>query len=139
MSRSRSALAAAAAASTLLLTAACGGDSGGNSNGAGGDAPTSFTAGEYEAEGGYQSPGGPQRVEVELTLEADGTITDLDVDGQAESGDSVQFQGKFESGIAEQVVGRKITELDVDKVSGSSLTSGGFNAAIEDIVGQARA
>ena len=36
-------------------------------------------------------------------------------------------------------IGKKITELDVDKVAGSSLTSGGFNAAVEDIVGQAQA
>ena len=83
--------------------------------------------------------GQTQAIEVEVTLAADGTITELDADGQAESGNSEQFQGKFESGIDAKVEGRKITELDIDKVSGSSLTSGGFNDAIEQIIGQAKA
>lgn len=99
-----------------------------------------FRAGDYEATGSYQSPDGQtQQVEVEVDLAADGTITDLDVDGQAEGGNSEQYQKKFESGIDAQVVGKKITELDVGKVSGSSLTSGGFNDAIEQIIGQAQA
>lgn len=99
-----------------------------------------FTAGEYEATGSYTTPDGQtQSIEVEVQLAADGTITDLDADGQAEGGNSEQYQGKFESGIDAKVVGRKITELDIDKVSGSSLTSGGFNDAIDQIISQAQA
>ena len=99
-----------------------------------------FRPGEYEAIGSYTTPDGrTQKIEVEVDLAADGTITDLDADGQAEGGNSEQYQKKFESGIDQQVVGRKITELDVDKVSGSSLTSGGFNSAIKQIISQAQA
>jgi uncharacterized protein with FMN-binding domain len=99
-----------------------------------------FLPGDYAATGTYTTPDGQtQSIEVEVELAADGTITDLDADGQAESGNSEQYQGKFESGIDAQVEGRKIAELDIDKVSGSSLTSGGFNDAIEQIIGQARA
>lgn len=151
---------AALAASTALLTLAACGDGDSDSDDASSPSSTpsvtteppaagapsadtgsgAFTAGDYEATGTYTTPDGrTQSIEVEVELAADGTITDLDADGQAESGNSEQFQGKFESGINEQVVGRKITELDVDKVSGSSLTSGGFNDAIEQIVGQAQA
>lgn len=153
--RVRHAFVAGVAASTLLMTAACGADEGSPGSGSeSGSTPSvapapdddlahpdedvTFRAGEYEAEGSYNTPGGVQRVEVELDLSEDGTITDLDVDGQAESGNSVQFQGLFESGIEAEVVGKKITELTVTEVSGSSLTSDGFNAAIADIIGQAQ-
>ncbi|MFO6452578.1 MULTISPECIES: FMN-binding protein [unclassified Aeromicrobium] len=150
---------AALAASTALLTLAACGDSDAAENDASSSktpsatsaAPSepaasdsgasgAFTAGEYEATGSYTTPDGQtQSIEVEVELAADGTITSLDADGQAEGGNSEQFQKKFESGIDAQVEGRKITELDVDKVSGSSLTSGGFNDAIDQIISQAQA
>ena len=41
------------------------------------------------------------------------------------------------AGIADEVVGVAIDELNVTRVAGSSLTSGGFNAALEDIKDQA--
>ncbi|TSD62541.1 FMN-binding protein [Aeromicrobium piscarium] len=137
-----------AAASAALFTAACGSEAervepttapSSPADSADGAESGSFTPGDYEATGSYQTPGGTQSVDVDLTLEADGTITDLDVDGNAEGGNSEQFQGKFESGIDAEVVGKKITELDVSKVSGSSLTSGGFNDAIAQITDDARA
>ena len=136
-----------AAASAALFTAACGSEAErieptATSSPAGDDASGetgSFTPGDYEATGSYQTPGGTQSVDVEVTLEADGTITEVDVDGNAEGGNSEQFQGKFESGIDAEVVGKRITELDVSKVSGSSLTSGGFNDAIAQITDDARA
>ncbi|MBM9465255.1 FMN-binding protein [Aeromicrobium sp. YIM 150415] len=137
-----------AAASAALFTAACGSEAervepttapSSPADSADGAESGSFTPGDYEATGSYQTPGGTQSVDVDLTLEADGTITDLDVEGNAEGGNSEQFQGKFESGIDAEVVGKKITELDVSKVSGSSLTSGGFNDAIAQITDDARA
>ena len=142
------AAAAAAATSALLLLAACGSNAetaaqkpvqSGETAAAPAAGSVDFTAGDFEAEGVYQSPAGVQRVAVSLTLSADGTITDLDVDGLASSGESSQFQKLFESGINAEVVGKSITDLDVSEVSGSSLTSGGFNAAIDDIISQAQA
>jgi hypothetical protein len=142
-----------AAAAILLLTAACGGESDASSSDpadssstpteesstdAGSDT-TTFTAGDYSAEGSYQTPGGTQSVVVDLTLEADGTIAAVTVTPQADGGNSEQFQTQFAGGIADVVVGQKITELDVSTVSGSSLTSGGFNAAIDEITDEAAA
>ncbi len=63
----------------------------------------------------------------------------MSVDPEATDDQALQFQTRFADGIADEVVGKKIDELDVSKVSGSSLTSGGFNAAIEDIISQAQA
>ncbi|WP_019144353.1 FMN-binding protein [Aeromicrobium massiliense] len=159
LTRLPQAAAGAAAASLMLLTAACGSDDSSDASSeatsaspspeASQEAPAdaapdagatgTYTAGDYDAEGSYQTPAGTQSVEVEVTLEADGTITAVEVDPQAEGGNSEMFQKKFAGGISKVVVGKKIDELDVSKVAGSSLTSGGFNAAIEDIAGQAQA
>ncbi|MDQ1102937.1 FMN-binding protein [Nocardioides zeae] len=149
----------AAAVATLSLTAACGvgqssdessggsSDTGsssqeqtsdGSSDGSGSESG-SFTAGTYDAEGGYTSPGGQQSVGVEVTLDADGTVTEVEVTPEASDGTSERYQSQFAGGIADEVVGKKITELDVSTVAGSSLTSGGFNDAIDDIISQAQA
>ena len=66
-------------------------------------------------------------------------ITGVTIDTSHAQGTSAEFQGKFSSGINDVVVGKNINDLDVHKVSGSSLTSGGFNQAIEKIKDQARA
>lgn len=149
-------LAGTAAASVLLITAACGSDTDDVSTeatiepttaatteataGATEDATEAgdFVAGDYSATGNYQSPGGTESVDVDVTIDADGTITDVAVEGSADGGNSQQFQEQFASGIADVVVGEPIDELSVSRVSGSSLTSNGFNAAIEDIIEQAQ-
>lgn len=98
-----------------------------------------FTAGEYSAEGSYSTPGGQEKLKVDLTLAEDGTISALTVTPEGQSPNSKIFQGKFASGISDVAVGKNIASLKVDKVAGSSLSSGGFNAALDDIAGQAQA
>jgi uncharacterized protein with FMN-binding domain len=91
-----------------------------------------YEDGEYTAEGEYISPGGPESVTVTLTLE-DNTITALEVTGSGGTPNAKKFQGEFIEAIDEIVIGKNIDELDVSRVSGSSLTSGGFNAALQQI------
>jgi uncharacterized protein with FMN-binding domain len=108
---------------------AAGGSAGGS---AGGATSGTYTDGTYSEEGSYQSPNGLESVEVTLTL-ADNTVTDVEVVGNGTNPNTKQFQGLFISGIAGEVVGKNIDELSVDKVAGSSLTSGGFNDAVSKI------
>ncbi len=105
---------------------------------AGASSSTDYTDGSYSATGDYQSPGGPESVDVELTLAA-GVVTELTVTGNASSGNAERYQSEFEGGIQDVVVGKNIDELSVDKVAGSSLTSDGFNDAIEQIKSDAAA
>lgn len=91
-----------------------------------------YTDGEYTATGDYVSPGGPETVTVTLTLE-DNTVTELEVTGSGNTPNAKKFQGEFIDGIDEIAIGQNIDELNVSKVAGSSLTSGGFNDAIEQI------
>ncbi len=98
----------------------------------------SYADGTYEAEGSYTSPGGQESISVSLTL-AGGVVTEVTVTPEATSGNAAQYQKAFASGIADEVVGVDIDDLSVDKVSGSSLTSGGFNDAVETIKADAAA
>ena len=90
-----------------------------------------YTDGTYDAEGSYRTPGGTEKVSVKVTL-ADNTITAVEVTGSG-SGESAQYQGLFKDGISDVVIGKNIDEIQVSRVSGSSLTSTGFNNAIETI------
>ena len=91
-----------------------------------------YTDGTYSAEGEYQAPGETETIEVEVTLEGD-IVTAVTVTPQATSGNAARYQGEFADGIADIVVGENIDDLNVDRVAGSSLTSTGFNAAIDEI------
>jgi uncharacterized protein with FMN-binding domain len=97
-----------------------------------------YADGTYEAEGSYQSPAGQEEIGVSITLEGD-IVTAVTVTPTATSGNSAQYQNAFAGGIADVVVGQDIDSLSVSKVSGSSLTSGGFNEALEQIKSDAAA
>lgn len=103
------------------------------------DAPAGeYADGTYSATGDYQAPSGTETVEVTITL-ADGVISDVEVVGEATDPQAKLMQGEFIAGIDAVVVGKSLDEIQVDKVGGSSLTSGGFNAAVETIKADAAA
>lgn len=95
-----------------------------------------YKDGTYKADGTYISPNGTETVGVQLTL-ANGTVSAVEITEHPSNPNTRKFQGEFASGIAEQVVGKSLDEIKVSKVAGSSLTSGGFNQAVEEIKAQA--
>jgi len=98
-----------------------------------------FTDGSYTEDGEYNSPGGEEKIEVKVTL-AGGVITAVTVTSDpSNDATAKQYQAQFIKGISAEVVGKKIDSLSVSKVSGSSLTSMGFNAAIKKIEADASA
>lgn len=98
---------------------------------------STYKDGTYSADGTYVSPNGTETVGVQLTL-ASGTVTDVQITQHPSNPNTRKFQGEFAGGIAAQVVGKSIDELKVSKVAGSSLTSGGFNQAVEQIKSEAQ-
>jgi uncharacterized protein with FMN-binding domain len=93
---------------------------------------TRFDDGEYGATGRYTSPGGPETISVKLKLE-NGVVQAAEVETHAESPVSRRFQREFANNFEPMVVGKKIVDLKLDKVAGSSLTSKGFNEALQRI------
>jgi uncharacterized protein with FMN-binding domain len=100
-------------------------------------AASAYKDGTYSADGNYVSPNGTETVGVELTL-AGGTVSGVNITEHPSNPNTRKFQGEFASGIAAQIVGKKLDELNVSKVAGSSLTSGGFNQAVEKIKSEAQ-
>ncbi len=91
-----------------------------------------YKNGTYKETGSYTSPAGPEQIDVSLTLKDD-VVSDATVEPKATAPASVKFQGQFVSGFKEFVVGKKLDEINLDKVSGSSLTPKGFNEALSKI------
>lgn len=100
------------------------------------EATAPYADGTYTAEGAYQTPETVETISVTLTLKDD-TVTDVEVTGDPLAPETERYQGQFIAGISDVVVGKKLDELQVDRVAGSSLTSGGFDQAVEAIKTQA--
>jgi hypothetical protein len=60
-------------------------------------------------------------------------VTAVTVTPESTNPNGKKYQGEFADGIAAEVVGKSLNELKVSKVAGSSLTSGGFNDAVDKI------
>lgn len=93
--------------------------------------------GTYSATGKYTSPGGLQSVDVDLTLK-DGVISDITVTPGAVDAQSERFQTDFAKHVAEKVKGKSLADADVSVVASSSLTSEGFNSALDKIASEAQ-
>jgi hypothetical protein len=102
------------------------------------DSKTIYKNGTYSATGSYDSPGGEEHVRVTLTLSSN-VITTANVQSGANDPTAQTYQDSFISGYKSQVVGKKISTIKLSNVSGSSLTSQGFNDALNQIENQAKA
>jgi uncharacterized protein with FMN-binding domain len=111
------------------------GSTGGDTGSAGGGM---YADGTYTAEGSYATPESVESISVTVTLEND-VVTEVEVTGDPQKRESMQYQGQFIGGIADVVVGEDIDDISVSRVAGSSLTSAGFNQAIEAIRAEAAA
>jgi uncharacterized protein with FMN-binding domain len=99
---------------------------------------TGYKDGTYNATGHYDSPGGTEAVKVSLTINND-TVSAANVQSGANDPTALSYQTIFISGYKSFVVGKKINTIKLSNVSGSSLTSQGFNDALKQIENQAQA
>lgn len=96
-----------------------------------------YKDGAYTATGNYSSPAGPEDIGVSLTLKND-TVTDATVVQRATNFKSIKMQQAFIGGFKQYVIGKKIDTINLDVVSGSSLTPMGFNDALAKIKASAK-
>jgi len=89
-----------------------------------------YQDGTHQADGWYGSL--PSSIGVELSL-AGGVITDVDVTTHATDPTSLDHQERFADAVPEVVVGRRIDEVQVSRLAGSSGTPDGFNDALDRI------
>ncbi len=96
-----------------------------------------YKDGTYTETGSYISPGGRESIEVTLII-ANDIVTSASVTANAASSESKEHQDDFISGYKSLVVGKDIDEVKLSRVAGSSLTSNGFNSALELIKADAQ-
>lgn len=90
-----------------------------------------YTDGEYKVEGLYG--GGKKSIIVKLKLDND-AIKDLEVTPNTpEIKMSFNLQKRFAEAAPDEVNGKSIDEVHLDKLAGSSQTTKGFNDALEKI------
>jgi len=86
--------------------------------------------GVYNETGTYQSPAQTENVEFAFTIK-DGKVVNVERVSTSTVKTSNMFQGLFTTGIQQEIVGKKLSEIGTfDRVNGSSLTSKGFNMAL---------
>lgn len=93
-----------------------------------------YTDGVYEATGEYGNQ--PSFITVTVNLEDD-KITKVEVSPHATNPTSLDLQERFAEAVPAVVVGKRIDEVDVGRLAGSSHTPNGFNDAIRQIKEQA--
>jgi cytoskeletal protein RodZ len=92
----------------------------------------SYKDGSYSATGSYDSPGGTEKITVSVTLKS-GVVSETSATSGAIDPEGQEYQSQFISGYKQLVVGKNINSISLSRVSGSSLTSQGFNNALEQI------
>lgn len=97
-----------------------------------------YKDGTYSVDGTYRSPEGPETIGITLTIKDD-FIVDAVAILQARDKQSVKYQEVFVKNFKALVVGKKLSEVSLSKVSGSSLTPKGFNQAVVVIRAKAKA
>lgn len=98
---------------------------------------SSYEDGTYDATGSYISPGGREEIELTVTI-TNGNITDTSVVTKATDREAREYQELFSNNYKKLIVGKKIGDVSLSRVAGSSLTSNGFNDALDQIKDDAK-
>ncbi|MBP9728196.1 MAG: hypothetical protein KBD27_02350 [Candidatus Moranbacteria bacterium] len=82
----------------------------------------------------YNNPAGGDEVGFILTVNGEGTIVATTTEVLATHDISKKRQEAFAAGLTESLSGKKLSELtSIDRVGGSSLTTGAFNQALPQL------
>jgi uncharacterized protein with FMN-binding domain len=111
--------------------------SSGNTNGQSEKTNKTYKDGLFKANGSYRTPGGVEEISIEVNIK-DGIIEDVKFVNIAKDQTSIEYQNKFIEGAKVQIVGKKIDNVSLSRVSGSSLTGAGFNDAINKIKSESK-
>lgn len=98
------------------------------------DNTTDSTAKEANIVTSYNNPAGGDQVGFTVVVDKEGVITDVQTQVLATHDVSKMRQQSFATAAPAVLRGKKLSELTaIDRVGGSSLTTGAFNASIEKL------
>lgn len=82
----------------------------------------------------YKNPGGADEVGFSVSVDGNGIITKASVEVLAKNPTSIMRQEAFAEGLPQAIQGKKLSDLNsIDKVGGSSLTTGSFNVSLAQL------
>lgn len=101
--------------------------------------PTKYKNGTYTADTTYEVPKSSNSIQVQITLDGD-VVKSASATHQFGTTDnkSLVYTQDFDSALSGQIVGRKIEDVNLNRVGGASLTTEGFNTALANILQQAK-
>ena len=91
-----------------------------------------YKDGTYNANANFQTPDGIDGITVKVTI-ASNVITSVNADTTATSRESQQYDDAFLSSYKSEVVGKNVNDVQLNRTAGASLTSDGFNKALDEI------
>lgn len=94
---------------------------------------TTYKDGTYSASANYDYA----NITVTVTVQND-TVTSVQNSMTGDRGQSANYTSRFKSAISGQVVGKKLSSIILDSVSGASYTTQGFMNALNQIQTQAK-
>ncbi len=95
--------------------------------------------GTYKSTQTYDSPAGLDEITVSVTVK-NGIVTAVSSSATAKDATSLGYQQNFNSNIQGLVVGKSLSDLgSFSTISGASLTTPAFNAALDAVRSQAKA
>ena len=97
-----------------------------------------YKDGDYSATAAYRVPHGSNSIAVKLTIK-DGKVAAVTTNSDYSDGESSYYIDSFASEIKGAVVGQSLDGLSLSRVGGASLTTEGFNQALDSIASQAKA
>ncbi|MFK3835729.1 hypothetical protein [Microbacterium sp. NPDC087868] len=95
-----------------------------------------YRDGTYEATGWYGSL--PSHQDLTLTIEDD-RVTEVAITAPAEDPTSLEHQQRFAAALGDEIIGRDIDSIALDRLAGASGCSEGFMNALAEIKDSARA
>ncbi len=98
-----------------------------------------YKDGTYTATASYYVPHGQNNISVKIVIK-NGVVSSVTPTHDYADGESQMYTGSFNDSISGKVVGKDISSLaSLSRVGGASLTTEGFDQAIQAIISQARA
>lgn len=99
---------------------------------------TTNTDGTYAATGSYGTPGGVNSIDLSVTIK-DGVVTSASASTTPPDRESKEYDQRFLSAYKSYIIGKNVNQISLSRVSGASLTTEGFDSAIQKIANQAKA
>ncbi len=96
-----------------------------------------YKDGTYTAKGDFSTPGGNEEITVTITI-SNGAISSSSVTGDVTSRESKEYLQDFKDQYEESVSGKSVATLRLSRIAGASLTTRGFNNALDAIRNQAQ-